>query len=50
MNKKVLTGFLNIDGMFYECSFGEHHLLMKEKKISESTIHLGNHYLDTFPM
>lgn len=50
MSNKVLSGFLNIDGIFYECSFGEHHTLIKENKISQSSIHVGTQYSDTFSM
>lgn len=50
MNKLVISGFINIDGEFFECSFGEHYRLIEENKISESSIHLGNHYSDTFSM
>lgn len=50
MEKKVLSGFINIEGIFFECSFGEHHKLIQENKISESSIHLGNYYSDTFSM
>lgn len=50
MDRVVLSGFLNIDGEFFECTFGEHHRLMKENKITESSIHVGNHYSDTFSM
>lgn len=50
MNEKVVLGFLSIDGEFYECSFGEHHKLIKENKISQSSIHIGKGRSDTFAM
>lgn len=50
MDKLILSGFLNIDGEFFDCPFGEHHKLMEENNITESSIHIGNHYSDTFSM
>lgn len=50
MERRILSGFLTIEGVFYECSFGEHYKLLKENKISESSIHIGKHYSDTFSM
>lgn len=50
MSQKILSGFLSIDGKLYECSIGEHYKLINEGKISEKSIHLGQHYSDTFSM
>lgn len=50
MNRKIISGFLSIDGEFYECAFGEHYKLINEGKICEKSIHLGRHYSDTFSM